>query len=165
MSWSFRQIKKINYAEPDLTDDYGTFGTFSINQNDCYVQFQSEAGLLIAGEASYPYFVHDICWVNFTPSNNDKYYFEKQVSELNDINGIDKYYQWVKSKYKYLLPNYRQALLKEIPIKYKYSIGDIIFMDGQNDIGQIKNNKYDVETNSILYDIRIIDLNQNSLIS
>ncbi len=43
MSWSFRQIKKINYAEPDLTDDYGIFNTFSINQNDCYIQFQAES--------------------------------------------------------------------------------------------------------------------------
>ncbi len=62
MSWSFRQIQKSNYAEPDLTDDYGTLATFSINQDDCYLQFQSEAGLLIgfAGEASYPYFVHEI---------------------------------------------------------------------------------------------------------
>ncbi len=42
MSWSFRQIKKINYAEPDLTDDYGTFDTFSINQNDCYIQFEAD---------------------------------------------------------------------------------------------------------------------------
>ncbi len=124
---------------------------------------QSSAGLLIGGAATYPYFVDDICWVKFYPNNNEDYFFEKQIGELNNMDGIEGYYNWVKSKYKYLVPIYRETLMEQIPIEYKYSAGDIIFVNTDNTIGQIEERKYELESNSIVYNIRIIDLNKNSL--
>eukprot|EP01084_Bolivina_argentea_P115846 205938_1 len=165
MDYWFREKQKLNYAEPNLTDDYGTLGTFTITVNECHIQQESEVGLLVADSLSYPYFVHDICWVKCFPQNNNDYFFEKQIRELNGIDGIDKYYNWVKSKYKHLLPYYREKLMREIPIKYKYSIGDIIFMNISDEIGQIQDRRYDIKADSILYNVKIIDLNKNALVT
>ncbi len=154
MERKLRDKKRINYRDDNLTDDYGRFGTFAINSEECIIQQESTIGLLIAGSATYPYFC-------------DIYYFEKQINQLNRIDGIETYYNWVKGNYKYLLPHYRHSLIQQIPIKYKYSMGDIIFIVGNDEIGQIESRQYDMDNNKIVYNIRIIDidLNKNSLIT
>ncbi len=99
MSCRLRPKKDVNYADDLRTDYYGTFGTFKININQCHIKYKYNDGLLIGAEATYPYIINKKCWVKFYPENNQELFFEKQIHELKKINGIEVYFDWVRSKY------------------------------------------------------------------